>query len=328
MDIPNERSSHSVPTPRGGGIGIVLAFLLASLALMHWGVMPTNLMWALVGGGLTLAIEGFFDDHFVLSVRVRIIIQTAAAAWALWQLNGAAAPNLHEIALVSWWIHQLISLISLVWMINLYNFMDGIDGLAGTEALCVSGFGGLLLFWSGFGGMAQGAWSLAAASAGFLVWNWPPAKIFMGDAGSGFLGFVLGVFAISSAIKRPWMLWPWLILLSVFIVDSTVTLLRRWMNREQWYQAHCSHAYQHAARRWNSHSTVTIAVAAINLAWLFPLACAACVWQTGGPVLAAIAGVPLVFLAFWYNAGREPSSMNTISSNPPVRIGTEVQTQL
>jgi Fuc2NAc and GlcNAc transferase len=326
VDIPNVRSSHSVPTPRGGGVSIVLAFLLACLALARRVVIPGNLMWALVGGGLALAIAGFLDDRFLLSARVRIMIQTAAAAWALWQLNGVASLHLAGIALGWWWTRQLIALVGLVWMTNLYNFMDGIDGLAGTEALCASGFGGLLLFWCGFGGMAQGAWSLAAASAGFLAWNWPPAKIFMGDAGSGFLGFVLGVFALSSAIKRPWMLWPWLILLSVFIVDSTVTLLRRWMNRERWYQAHCSHAYQHAARRWSSHGKVTIAIAAINVAWLFPLAFAACVWQTDGPVLAAIGGVPLVFLAFWCNAGREPASVKTISSNSPVGIGTELQT--
>jgi Fuc2NAc and GlcNAc transferase len=324
MDIPNERSSHSVPTPRGGGIGIVVAFLLAFLALSRRVVMPSNLNWALVGGGLTLAVEGLLDDRFLLSVRVRIIIHTAAAAWALWQLNGAAPLNIGAVALVWWWTRELIALVGLVWMINLYNFMDGIDGLAGTEALCVSGFGGLLLFRCGFGGMAQGAWALAAASAGFLVWNWPPAKIFMGDAGSGFLGFVFGVFTISSAIKRPWMLWPWSILLSVFIVDSTVTLLLRWVNRARWYEAHCSHAYQHAARRWNSHGRVTIAIAVINVVWLFPLAYAACVWQTGGPLLAAIAGVPLVLLEVWYNAGRESSPMKTLSSNSSFRIGAEV----
>ena len=326
MDIPNERSSHSVPTPRGGGIGIVLSFLLALLMLTRRVVMPSNLNWALLGGGLAIAVEGFLDDHFLLSVRVRIMIHTAAAAWALWQLNGVAPLSIGSVALIWWWARQLIALTGLVWMINLYNFMDGIDGLAGTEAVCVSGFGGVLLFWCGFGAMAQGAWSLAAASAGFLVWNWPPAKIFMGDAGSGFLGFVLGVFAISNAIERPWMLWPWLILLSVFIVDSTVTLLRRWMNRARWYQAHCSHAYQHAARRWNSHGRVTIAIAMINVIWLFPLACAACAWQTRGPVLAAAAGVPLVFFAFWYNAGLEPSSVKIVASKSSHRIGADFQT--
>ena len=189
-------------------------------------------------------------------------------------------------------------------MINLYNFMDGIDGIAGVEALCVSGLGGLLLAWSGLAGLSSVAMALAAASAGFLVWNWPPAKIFMGDAGSGFLGFVFGVLAISSAKERPWLLWPWLILLSVFIVDSILTLLRRVIAGERWYEAHCSHAYQHAARRHGSHLRVTLTVAAINVAWLFPLAWGACIWAAVGPVVAAVAAAPLICIAVCYRAGR------------------------
>jgi Fuc2NAc and GlcNAc transferase len=188
-------------------------------------------------------------------------------------------------------------------MINLYNFMDGIDGLAGVEAICVSVLGGLLLTWAGLGGIAAGALALTGASAGFLVWNWPPAKIFMGDVGSGFLGFVFGVLTIASARERTFLLWPWLILLSVFIVDSTLTLMRRLITGARWYEAHCSHAYQHAARRWNSHSKVTLTVAAINIAWLFPLALGACVWPAVGPLFAAVALIPLLYPALRCGAG-------------------------
>ena len=199
---------------------------------------------------------------------------------------------------------QLLALVGLVWMINLYNFMDGNDGLAGLEALCASALGGLLLASSGLGGLGEAALVLAGACAGFLVWNWPPAKIFMGDVGSGFLGFVFGVLAIASAKERSWLLWPWLILLAVFIVDSIVTLVRRLITGERWYEAHCSHAYQHAARRWGSHTKVTLTVAAINVAWLFPLACVACVWPASGPLFALAALTPLICVAFRYDAGR------------------------
>jgi Fuc2NAc and GlcNAc transferase len=204
-------------------------------------------------------------------------------------------------------------------MTNLYNFMDGIDGIAGVEAVCASGLGGLLLTWAGLGNIAAGALALTGASAGFLVWNWPPAKIFMGDVGSGFLGFVFGVLAIASARERPWLLWLWLILLSVFIVDSTVTLMRRFVADERWYDAHCSHAYQHAARRWGSHSKVTLTVAAINVIWLFPLAMGACVWPVEGPLFAVAALVPLVYTALRYGAGRGTSAAE--GAYPKAEIG-------
>jgi Fuc2NAc and GlcNAc transferase len=186
--------------------------------------------------------------------------------------------------------------------------MDGIDGLAGMESVCAGGLGGLLLMRSGLWAYAECAWMLAAASAGFLVWNWPPARVFMGDVGSGFLGFVLGTLAISSAKAQPRFIWPWLILLSVFIVDATLTLTRRMITGARWYEAHCSHAYQNAARRWGSHSKITLTIAAVNLIWLFPLAWAACFHPMAGPFFTVIAVVPILCTASLYGAGRGKSS--------------------
>jgi len=308
LDIPNVRSSHSVPTPRGGGVGIVLIFLLVVLWFVYRGSLAPNLGWALIGGGFAVALTGLLDDHFRLSVRLRLLIQFAAAAWALWQLNGVGPLHLGWIVWDWGWLGQFFGLVGLVWMINLYNFMDGIDGLAGIEALCVSGFGALLMAWSGLPTLSAVAMALAASSAGFLVWNWPPARIFMGDVGSGFLGFVFGVLAISSAKERPGLLWPWLILLAVFIVDSMITLARRLISGALWYEAHRSHAYQHAAERQHSHLKVTLAVAAINVVWLFPLGWAAVLWPTAGPLFAAIAVTPLIYTAFRYHAGQDRSA--------------------
>jgi Fuc2NAc and GlcNAc transferase len=309
LDIPNERSSHSVPTPRGGGLGIVLVFLLAVLWLVQGGFLAGSLGWALIGGGLAVAVAGFLDDRFRVPAQVRLLFHFAAAGWALWKLNGMGPLYLGSIVWNWGWLGQFLALIGLVWMINLYNFMDGIDGIAGVEALCVSGSGALLLAWSGLAGLSSVAMALAAASAGFLVWNWPPARIFMGDAGSGFLGFVLAVLAISSAKERPALLWPWLILLSVFTVDSILTLLRRVITGERWYEAHRSHAYQHAARRHRSHLKVTLTVAAINVAWLFPLAWAACIWPATGTLFAAVAAAPLAYMAFCYHAGQNAEDL-------------------
>jgi Fuc2NAc and GlcNAc transferase len=147
----------------------------------------------------------------------------------------------------------------------------------------------------------------------------------MGDVGSGFLGFVFGVLAIASAKERPLLSWPWLILLSVFIVDSTVTLIRRLIRGTLWYEAHCSHAYQHAARRWGSHSRVTVTIAAVNVAWLFPLAWGACVWPGLGPLFALVALAPLVYLAFRYDAGQDTSAAPVAPSATEVRAAVGSQ---
>ena len=282
--------------------------VVVSLGIVVWfayrGAISASLGWALIGGGLAVAGIGFIDDHFAVPARLRLLVHFAAAGWALWRLNGMGPLHLGGLIWDWGWVGQLVALVGLVWMINLYNFMDGIDGLAGLEGVSVSALGGLLLAWGGLGGLAGCALVLAAASAGFLVWNWPPAKIFMGDVGSGFLGFVFGVLAISSAKERPWLLWPWLILLSVFIVDSTFTLVRRFITGARWYEAHCSHAYQHVARRCGSHSKVTLTIAAINVVWLFPLSWGACVWPAAGPLFAVVAMAPLVYTARRYGAGQ------------------------
>ena len=175
------------------------------------------------------------------------------------------------------WLRRCAEFAALVWLTNLFNFMDGIDGLAGMEAVSVSGLGAFLLLRNRLLSGAQLSLMLCAASLGFLVWNWPPAKIFMGDVGSGFLGFTLGTLALFSSKTDSTLVWPWLILLAAFLVDATVTLLRRISGRARWYEAHRSHAYQHAARASGSHAKVTLAVAAMNIGWLFPLAWAACV---------------------------------------------------
>ena len=319
LDIPNGRSSHAVPIPRGGGVSIVVVFLLAVLLFAQRGAISNSLSWALIGGGLAVSGVGFLDDHFPVPARLRLLMHFAAGGWALWQLNGVGPLALGWTTWDWGWVGQLVALVGLVWMINLYNFMDGTDGLAGLEALCAGGLGGLLLAWGGLGGLASCALTLAAASAGFLTWNWPPAKIFMGDVGSGFLGFVFGVLAIASAKERAWLLWPWLILLAVFIVDATVTLIRRLIAGERWYEAHCSHAFQHAARRWGSHSKVTLTIAAVNIIWLFPFALGACVWPGFGPLLALVAVAPLVYAAFRLDAGQVTSAPKSLCPEEKVR---------
>ncbi len=308
MDLPNPRSSHAVPVPRGVGLGFVLVFLSVVVWFLQRQVIPAKLAWALIGGGAAISIVGFLDDRFRLSPWPRLIIHILAAAWALWCFDEMSPSHFGNSANLWGWVGRAAALIGLVWLTNLFNFMDGIDGLAGMEAVTVSGLAAFLLFRNGLRDDAQVSCMLAAASLGFLIWNWPPARIFMGDAGSGFLGFSLGVLALFSSKAGAAFVWPWLILLAVFIVDSTVTLLRRLLSRARWYEAHRSHAYQHAASAWGSHAKVTLAVAGINVGWLFPLAWGACRYPALAPAFAAVAIVPLLYITFRLDGGREARS--------------------
>ncbi|WP_248919163.1 MraY family glycosyltransferase [Pseudomonas entomophila] len=304
IDVPNARSSHTVPTPRGGGVAIVLTFLasvpvLASQALLDW-----SLAWALLGAGSGIAILGFLDDHGHIAARWRLLGHFTGAAWVLFWLGGL--PPLqgfgHELALG--WVGHVLALFYLVWLLNLYNFMDGIDGLASIEAICAC-LGGALLYWlSGHGSEAWGAIALACAVAGFLIWNFPPARIFMGDAGSGFLGIALGILSLQAAWVDSSLFAAWLILLGVFVVDATVTLVRRLLRGEKVYEAHRSHGYQFASRQFGRHMPVTLAVLAINVVWLLPLACAVALGKLDCVVALMIAYAPLVLLAIKFNAGQ------------------------
>lgn len=305
LDFPNSRSSHSVPVPRGGGVGIVVVFLSSVFWILSRHLIPDQLAWALFGGGLAIAIVGILDDRFELPPWPRLAVHTLAAGWALWCLGAMQPSHPGNSGLIWTWVARAADIAALVWLTNLFNFMDGIDGLAGIEAVLVSVFGAVLMIQDGLPGYSQLSWSLAAASLGFLVWNWPPAKIFLGDVGSGFLGFTLGTLVLFSASSKPELLWPWLILLAAFLVDATVTLLRRMISRARWYDAHRSHAYQHAALDWDSHAKVTLAVAAINIGWLLPLAWAAYRYPQAAPAFAAVAFVPLLLITIRFEAGRE-----------------------
>lgn len=302
FDVPNARSSHERPTPRGGGISIVVVALAATaftpLLTDQSSLIPPL---ALVGLAAVAAI-GYWDDHADVPARWRFAVHALAAVLILYSLG--------DVPAVPWWggaiklglAGAMLAGIGMVWLINLYNFMDGIDGIAAIEALTVLMAAIAVLLVQGQPPPLELP-VIAAAVAGFLVWNWPPASIFMGDAASGFLGALLGIVALVMSDQTDLNLWCWLILLAVFIADATMTLLRRMVRGERWYQAHRSHAYQRLSRRIGRHWPVTVGVAVVNVLWLAPLAWVAASLPSKALFITLLAYLPLVLTGWWTGAG-------------------------
>lgn len=303
LDLPSERSSHDGHTPRGGGVAIVATFFAALLLLWSTDQVGAPLFWALLGSGGGAALVGFLDDHGHVNAGWRLAAHFACALWALGWLGGLPPLPVFGTLVHLGWVGHGLGAVYLVWMLNLYNFMDGIDGIASVEAITVC-IGATLLSVVVAQADPPLTLALAAATAGFLVWNFPPARIFMGDAGSGFLGIAIAVLALDAAWRMPVLAWGWLILLGIFIVDSTWTLLRRVVSGVNVAQAHRSHGYQIAARRCGGHRSVTLGVAAINLCWLLPLAVLVVTGWLDGVLGIAIAYAPLMALAAKLGAGR------------------------
>lgn len=301
MQSPNARSSHTTPTPGGGGVGIVLGGSLVLVAASAGAIEP--FLPGLVIGAMIAAV-GFYDDRHPIPARLRLpgqLVLMAIAIWlavpldALQQQTGIPLP---AIAVA------VIALVGAVYWINLFNFMDGIDGIAGAQAIFML-VGAAILATLRVPGFIDGPmfWCLVgvtAATLGFLALNWPPARIFMGDAGSTYLGFVIAVLALITIASGALTLPQWVILAAAFVSDATVTLTRRLLLGEKVFEAHRRHAYQVLSRRWSSHRRVTLSFIGINLIWLLPLAYAAQAW---GWLAVGVAYLPLVGLALYLGAG-------------------------
>ena len=306
IDHAGDRSAHDSPTPRGGGASIVLA-TIAALMVSPWLLgVPLDAAIGLDGGGAIVALIGWLDDHGHVRPIIRLAMHVAGAAWLIWWVGPFPLGQLFfwnpEWNLAA----SILSAFFIVWMINLYNFMDGIDGLAAGEAVATTLGGAVLLVGAGMASVPTiaPALILAAATLGFLPWNWPPARIFMGDASSGFLGFMLAALAIVMGHLTPQLGYAWAILPGVFIADATVTLVRRLLRRERIHVAHRSHAYQRWTRRIGGHLPVTMAVLTVTWLWLFPMAYLIAEGAIGAVVGVGTAMIPLFIAALLLGAGR------------------------
>lgn len=298
LDQPNDRSSHTVPTPRGGGLAFVAVFAVAVLAVVAREPDGGRFAVVLLVGGLPIALIGLVDDARSLSPALRAAVHTAAAVVAVallgvpGQVTGAV-----EVAVGA------ACVVGLVWLVNLWNFMDGIDGLAGGQAVVASV--GLAILAMEAAAVVAAAAALAGAVLGFLVLNRPRARLFMGDVGSGFLGFTVGILALQAQRSADVPLAAAGLLVAPFLVDATATLLDRVVRRERWYAAHRDHLYQRLVQRGASHGTVTSAFVGVSavlglISWLL----------SGRPaLLTAVAGAAaLLLLSGWLalrSVGRE-----------------------
>ncbi len=255
LDIPNDRSSHTVPTPRGGGVAIIIVFYIG--LLYFYKSVDTHLFYALLTA-IPIALISILDDIYTLSSKVRFLVQSMAAISALYCLGGVNHIDFIVFELSGVWLN-MIAFIAILWLTNLYNFLDGIDGYAGMEAVTV-GIGIYVLFGNPMGLV------ISMASVGFLYFNWHKASIFMGDVGSATLGFIFAVFVFSDTTHGN--IYIWMVLLSLFWLDATVTLMRRARNKEKLTQAHKKHAYQRLVQSGYIPSRIVLYAGSINIVFI------------------------------------------------------------
>ena len=310
LDIPNERSSHITPTPRGGGIAFVSTSLIGFLLLLLNDALNRTELLSICCAGVIVAIAGHLDDRQKISgATVRLVLHAISAIILIVGVGIPAQISLFDQTVNTGIVGSILGVIYLVWLLNLFNFMDGTDGIAASEAIYVCTAGAILNFLvlSNID-FSSAAIVLAVSTLGFLLYNWSPAKIFMGDVGSGYLGIVIGGLSLIAANQDPELLWVWIILLAVFVSDATVTLIRRLLRKQKPHVAHRSHAYQHLAIRFNSHAKISLLVLAVNIVWLLPIAFLVADKQLAGSTGVIIAYVPLLGAALMFGAGKDSAT--------------------
>lgn len=304
VDIPDARRSHLIATPRCGGLAILLSFLMWMIYFIQLDGLD-KYIWMPWLPAFVIGLMGFWDDISPLSAKLRLFLQFFCSLMSLILLGGIKVKVIFFDCLIPSWVVFGIAWFFMVWCINLYNFMDGINGIAGVEALCVSIFMSILTFIE-----LQYNWSLiwaifASAVAGFLVWNFPKAKIFLGDVGSQFIGYMFAILLIESAQVRPRWFWCGLILLGFFVVDATITLFVRLWYRQEVLKPHKTHAFQILLQNLNgSHTMVTFGVLFINLCWLMPWAIMVSLSYVQGFFAVVFSYVPLAILVYKIEAGK------------------------
>jgi len=295
VDHPDARRSHAMATPRGGGLAIAAA-LLVVLALTGPRHADAFALAVLVAA---LALLGWLDDRFGLAVRWRLLIQFGIATAMLFWMGGMHSITIGHHLVYQPWLWNVLALVAVIWLINLHNFMDGSDGLASVQGVWSGLVFGALFAWSGFPFPALVAFSLAAACLGFLYWNRPVARIFMGDTGSILLGGIVAWLALFGAVSGSISVWSSLVICALFVVDATATLVLRLARGERWYTPHRQHAYQRLIGAGWSHGRVLVLYGLLNGLVVLPVVLASRAFA-GWDVWLAAGLVALLAAGWWH----------------------------
>ena len=310
-DHPNERSAHTAPTPRLGGLGIIIPFFVASLAVTLLSGQVELETLAVLGGALTMAVMGLVDDVRSLPARVRFLVQLSCAAAVVLAVGADLPARLAPLSFLPYPLLAAAMVVWIAWITNLYNFMDGINGIAGCQTIIGAGAVALVGFEVGAPQVAWLAVYLAAATTGFLPFNFPKASIFMGDVGSTAMGFFLACVPLLPGPKTV----PFeaaTVAISLFILDAFCTLMRRIYRRERFWEAHRSHLYQRLLAYGVGHTPITL-ISAAGMA----LVGAAAAYGAGGTVTERLIAVAAPFAIFmllyalvrWVESGREKTGL-------------------
>jgi len=303
--IPNKRSSHTKPIATGGGIVIGAVYIFSFIYLLYYleqvsaGVFQVSVGLAM--GGIAITIVGFIDDIFETRVLTKLIIQIILSIWIIYVFLLNIDNFVDLLSNIYYWPFILLALFILVWLINVFNFMDAIDGMALSGSIMIAWSAAfIILLTQGNNENSIMLFLLGIICCAFLIFNFPPASIFMGDAGSLFLGYFFGGIIVKTFLDSDINFWTWMILLAHFLTETTLSTLMRIKLTKAWYKAHRSLSYQNLARILNSHKKVTIGSILFYIIWLFPLSVLSSFYLNLGPLLFLLAIFPVVTVVIKY----------------------------
>ena len=306
IDKPNNRSMHSNPVPTAGGIGMLATYILYITALHNIYDVNNNVIFFLFVSLLPIAIVCIIDDFKEINIFVRLLAQFFSALLIVYYFQISDDGNFRNYLNQEFFLIIILSIILSMWLMNLYNFMDGIDGYAVSECIFVSFSSALIIYLNNEDSiLSLYLVGLGLSSIGILVRNWHPAKIFMGDTGSVSIGFFFSFFIFYSASESMISIYTWLILLSIFISDSTYTLFVRIVTKKNITQPHLTHAFHLLASNKNSQVFVTKRMIILNIFWVLPMAVLSNFYMNYNVVITFIAYVPMVVYLIKIGAGLE-----------------------
>jgi Fuc2NAc and GlcNAc transferase len=304
LDVPNERSSHVQPTPKGGGLAFFTVFTLICAALYFWQQDYQSILFPLFVGAPVVVLLGWLDDRRSLSAWPRLMVHFAVSVivYALITNNFQEPMSISFLPDIEW-VAIGFCLLFIAWSINLYNFMDGADGVAASTGMVGASLMAVVAYFHGAPAIAMIYVLVAYCLAGFLVFNWAPAQIFMGDTGSYFLGFVFASLALISKVNASVSIYSHIIIFGFFIFDATYTLFRRALRRERLFSPHKMFLFHKLIAKGWSHSKVATFYAAVIIVWLFPLSSLAATFGPWGMAFVFIAYLPILLFAIYHKAG-------------------------